>query len=303
MQNTKIILPTADDIARVKGLGCLRDKRYPDRFNVRVVTKAGRLTAAQLRALADAAEQFGTGEVAMTSRLSVEVQSIPFAQLDAFFAYLAKYDLYAGGTGPKVRPVVSCKGTSCQYGLIDTFSLAEKIHEQFYVGMHDIKLPHKFKIAVGGCPNNCVKPDLNDIGIIGYRAPAIDPQKCRACNLCQVEKACPIHLPKVTGTCVHIEDTACNHCGRCIAACPFGALSEQVSGYRMYISGTWGKRVSRGKPLSFVFTSEEQVLCAIACAIDLFKENGIAGERFAATVQRLGFENVENTIRTAVFGV
>ena len=33
------------------------------------------------------------------------------------------------GTGKKVRPVVSCKGTTCQYGLIDTFGLSEKIHE------------------------------------------------------------------------------------------------------------------------------------------------------------------------------
>ena len=76
-----------------------------------------------------------------------------------------------GGTGAKVRPVVSCKGTTCQYGLIDTFALSKKIHERFYVGYHDVVLPHKFKIAVGGCPNNCVKPNLNDMGIIGQRIP------------------------------------------------------------------------------------------------------------------------------------
>ena len=66
-----------------------------------------------------------------------------------------------------MRPVVSCKGTTCQYGLIDTFALSEEIHERFYHGYSSVKLPHKFKIAVGGCPNNCVKPDLNDLGIIG----------------------------------------------------------------------------------------------------------------------------------------
>ena len=32
---------------------------------------------------------------------------------------------------------------------------------------------HKFKIAVGGCPNNCVKPDLNDLGIIGQMVPKL----------------------------------------------------------------------------------------------------------------------------------
>ena len=45
--------------------------------------------------------------------------------------------------------MVSCKGTTCQYGLIDTFALSEEIHERFYKGFYDVKLPHKFKIAVG----------------------------------------------------------------------------------------------------------------------------------------------------------
>lgn len=94
-----------------------------------------------------------------------------------------------GGTGAKVRPVVSCKGTTCQYGLIDTFALSKKIHERFYVGYHDVVLPHKFKIAVGGCPNNCVKPNLNDMGIIGQRIPKPDAEKCRGCKKCQIEKA------------------------------------------------------------------------------------------------------------------
>ncbi|MBO5751143.1 MAG: hypothetical protein J6R80_01925, partial [Kiritimatiellae bacterium] len=75
--------------------------------------------------------------------------------------------LETGGTGPKVRPIVSCKGTTCVFGLIDTYALSEEIHNRFYKGYGKLKLPHKFKMAVGGCPNNCVKPNLNDIGIVG----------------------------------------------------------------------------------------------------------------------------------------
>ena len=105
--------------------------------------------------------------------------------------------LETGGTGSKVRPVVSCKGTTCQYGLIDTFALSEEIHERFYHGYREVKLPHKFKIAVGGCPNNCVKPDLNDLGIIGQRVPQIDLEKCRGCKVCQIENNCPIGVAKM----------------------------------------------------------------------------------------------------------
>ena len=53
-----------------------------------------------------------------------------------------------GGTGAKVRPVVSCKGTTCQYGLLDSYALSEEIYRRFYEGFQDVALPHKFKIAV-----------------------------------------------------------------------------------------------------------------------------------------------------------
>ena len=42
---------TQDDIARVKGLGCLRDKTTEDCFNVRVITRNGKITAAESRAI------------------------------------------------------------------------------------------------------------------------------------------------------------------------------------------------------------------------------------------------------------
>lgn len=54
-----------------------------------------------------------------------------------------------------------------------------------------MKLPHKFKIAVGGCPNSCIKPALNDFGIEGHRVPVFDESKCRGCTVCQIEKGLP----------------------------------------------------------------------------------------------------------------
>ena len=102
---------------------------------------------------------------------------INYENIDKLCAFLKENGLETGGTGPKVRPIVSCKGTTCQYGLIDTFDLSEKIHYRFYKGFRDLVLPHKFKIAVGGCPNNCVKPDLNDIGVIGYKKPILNFDK------------------------------------------------------------------------------------------------------------------------------
>ena len=282
-----------EEIKRVKGLGCLQDKRYPDVFNVRVLTVNGRLTTDTHRAIAEAADRFGSGEVALTTRLTMEIQGVKYENIEPLFAFLAEHGLSAGGTGAKVRPVVSCKGTTCQYGLCDTFSLSEKIHTRFYEGYHGVALPHKFKIAVGGCPNNCVKPELNDLGIIGQRVPTVDLEKCKGCKKCKVAEACPIKTAKVVDG--KVDLSGCNHCGRCMGKCPFGAISY-TDGYRVSIGGRWGKKVAHGVPLTRVFTSEEEVLNVVEKAICLFRDEGIAGERFADTISRLGFDYVNEKL-------
>ena len=285
-----------EEVTRVKALGFLWDKTTPDCFNGRVITRNGKITAEEMRAITEAAERFGNGQVAMTSRLTLEIQHVPFDNIEPLRELLAQSGLETGGTGSKVRPVVSCKGTTCQYGLIDTFAISEEIHERFFHGYSDVKLPHKFKIAVGGCPNNCVKPNQNDLGVIGQKVPQINLDKCRGCKVCQVVNACPIKVPVVKDGKVVIDDSACNHCGRCVGKCPFKALEGYTSGYRVYIGGRWGKKVARGRYLEKVFTDKEEVMQIIEKAILLFREQGLTGERFADTVERLGFENVQEQL-------
>ncbi len=284
------------DITRVKALGFLLDKRTGEHFNGRVITRNGKITAAESRAITEAAERFGSGEIAMTSRLTIEIQGIPYENIEPLREYLSQFSLETGGTGSKVRPVVSCKGTTCQYGLIDTFALSEELHERFYNGYRNVKLPHKFKIAVGGCPNNCVKPDLNDIGIIGQRVPELNPELCRGCKVCQIEKACPIHVARMENGIITVDPASCNHCGRCIGKCPFKVFEQYTNGYRIYIGGRWGKKVAQGRSLDKVITDRDEVIAIVEKAILLFREQGLTGERFADTVDRLGFDNVQEQL-------
>ncbi len=283
---------SAADEKRVKALGFLSNKGT-DNFSGRIITVNGKVTAAQLRCIAEAAEKFGNGNITFTTRLTVEVQGIPYDKIDEFRAYVAREGLTTGGTGALVRPVVACKGTTCQYGLLDSFGLSEEIHHRFYEGYHGVKLPHKFKIAVGGCPNNCVKPDLNDLGIVGQRVPQFVEDGCKGCKKCSVEQACPVGAAKVADGLLRIDKAVCTNCGRCVGKCHFTALAEGVYGYKIYIGGRWGKKVARGRPLGKIFTDREEVLNVIEKAILLFREQGRPGERFAGTIERLGFENVE----------
>ncbi len=285
-----------EEIRRVKGLGCLQDKRYPDVFNVRVITRNGKITTEEHRAIAEAAEKFGSGAVAMTTRLTLEIQGVKHENIQPVIDFLAEHGLATGGTGSLVRPVVSCKGTTCQYGLADTYGLSEQIHERFYIGYHGVTLPHKFKIAVGGCPNNCVKPSLNDVGIVGQKVPMIDYSKCRGCKKCQVAEGCPIKVAQVVDGKIQVDPNSCNNCGRCAGKCPFGAFEEYRPGFRVYVGGRWGKKIAHGKPLTKIFGSEEEVLDVIEKAILLFRDEGRTGERFADTIERLGFDYVNDKL-------
>lgn len=286
---------SAEQIKSVKPLGFLHNKGT-NSFNGRVITVNGKITAAQAKIIAEAAAKYGNGDVEFTTRLTVEVRGIDFENIEAFREYIAAEGLQTGGTGSLVRPVVACKGTTCQYGLYDTFDLAEKIHERFYLGYRTVKLPHKFKIATGGCPNNCVKPDLNDLGIIGQLIPNFDEDMCNGCKKCKVANMCPMKACELVDGVLEIDKDTCNNCGRCIGQCPFDAIEDGTPGYKVYIGGRWGKKVAHGQALSKVFTSEEEVLNIVEKAILLFREQGQTGERFADTIARLGFENVEKQL-------
>lgn len=285
-----------EEVKRVKGLGALWDKTTPDCFNLRVITRNGKITAKELALIANLAKEYGNGVTAMTTRLTLEIQQVPLANIEPLRAKLQEVGMDIGGTGSKVRPVVSCKGTTCQYGLIDTFDLSQKLHKIFYEGYRDVVLPHKFKIAVGGCPNNCVKPDLNDLGIVGQRVPSFDYSKCRGCKVCQVEQNCPIKVAKLVDGKLSVSASECNNCGRCKNRCPFGVTETYTTGYKVYIAGRWGKKVAFGKPLNKIFLSEEKVIDLVERTILFFRDEGITGERLSDTVTRLGFDYVEQKL-------
>lgn len=280
---------------RVKGLGFLNNKNT-DNFSARVITENGLVTTEQTQAIIDAANKYGNGTLAFTSRLTIECPGIPYESIDPFITELKKAGLETGGTGAKIRPIVSCKGTTCQYGLIDTFNLSKKIHERFYKGYENLKLPHKFKIAVGGCPNNCVKPDLNDLGIIGQSVPKLNEELCKTCKKCTVLNTCPLSALSFAEGSLKIDRSLCVNCGLCIEKCPFHAVEEEFRAYQIYIGGRWGKKNAIGKPLSQLFETPENVMVMIDSIIHFYEKEGLAGERFAQTVERIGFDRVEASL-------
>lgn len=290
---------TPEQIKEVKALGFLIN-RGTTRFSARVITENGVLTASQMQAISEAAQKYGNGNITFTVRLTVEIQGIEYDNIEPFRDYIKKAGLQTGGTGAKVRPVVACKGTTCTFGLCDTHGMAKEIHTRFFEGYRDVTLPHKFKIAVGGCPNNCAKPNLNDIGIVGQRKPNYDFSACHSCGKCGLEIACPMGAAKKgeDGK-LAINEDICNHCGRCLNKCPFKLAVEAEDCLKIYIGGRWGKKIRIGTQLSRLFARQE-ALDMVEKLILLFKAYGKQGERFGETIDRMGIDAVEGIIFTDV---
>ena len=288
---------TKEQIMSVKGRGFLRN-RGTECFSGRLVSVGGAFDPNALRTIAECAEKFGSGKVIFTSRLSAEIVGIPFDKIPEAERFVQEKGLTFGGTGAKVRPITACKGTTCVYGNIDTQALAQTIHDRFYVGMADVKLPHKFKIGVGGCPNSCMKPSLNDVGIEGCKKVSFDQEICRGCGKCAVAENCPSKAVTVADGKATVDATKCTKCGVCVGKCPFGAVPKEAeSACRIYVGGTWGKKQRMGTLLSGTFT-EAEVPDMIEKVMLWFKENGYAKERLGAAIDRIGVDALESALST-----
>lgn len=285
---------TKDEVASVKGQGFLRN-RGTDNFSGRVIPRGAVFNAEELEAVSLCAKQFGNGKIAFTTRLTAEIVGIPFAKIPEAQQFMADRNLSFGGTGAKLRPITACKGTTCIYGCIDTQALARELHDNYFVGWADVKLPHKFKIGIGGCPNSCMKPSLNDFGIEGRRPIAYKKDDCRGCKKCQVETGCPSKAAALTGGKMEITEEKCVSCGLCAEKCPFNAVTTAEAAYQIYVGGTWGRKCRVGTPLPRL-VSEGEIAPILEKTMLWYKENGMEKERLGMAIDRIGFDAFLRTV-------
>ena len=278
------------DYAALKKGGYMRQKQK-GYGSLRLAVIGGNLTAENIKKVAEVAEKYGRGYVHMTSRQGIEIPFIKVEELAEVKEELAKGGVGTGVCGPRVRTITACQGSEvCPSGCIDTYTLAKELDARYF----GRELPHKFKFGVTGCQNNCLKAEENDVGIKGDMNIAYKEDDCISCGVCV--KACRQEALKMVDGKVELDAEKCNHCGRCIGNCRFDSITDGQYGFKIYIGGRWGKQVARGRALSKIFTDKEEALNVIEKAILLYREQGQPGERFANTIERLGFENVEQQL-------
>jgi len=111
-----------------------------------------------------------------TTRQGIEVPFIKFSEIDEVEKKVKSLGIETGTSGPRMRTTTCCPGNNwCKSGLVDTFSLYDRIENE--LGLRcGVDLPHKFKIAISGCPNGCTRPQVSEIGIHG-QADLTSPEK------------------------------------------------------------------------------------------------------------------------------
>ena len=132
---------------------------------------AGELSAGQLEALAQIAEDWGGGRVDITTRANVQVREIAPRNMAKVLLRLQEVGLTAKGSGvDNIRNVTASPtfGIDPQE-LIDTAPLAKAMHYYILNSRDMYGLPRKFNIAFDGGGTISAAADTNDVGFLAVR--------------------------------------------------------------------------------------------------------------------------------------
>ncbi len=118
----------------------------------------------ELRAIADVVEKYDAPMVKVTGGQRLDIFGIKKEDLPAVWADLNAAGMVSGHAyGKALRTVKTCVGSEwCRFGTQDSTGLGVRL-EQATWGSY---MPHKFKMAVSGCPRNCAEATIKDFGVV-----------------------------------------------------------------------------------------------------------------------------------------
>ena len=146
--------------------GTYGQRQTDDAQMIRVKIPQGALSAEQLRALADVAEQYSRGFGHITTRQNVQLHFVKLHDVEPAMRELAEAGLTTReACGNSVRNI-----TACQFAGVapdeafDVTPYAEALTRFLLRHPLSSSLPRKFKIAFEGCAADHIKLTINDIG-------------------------------------------------------------------------------------------------------------------------------------------
>lgn len=244
----------------------------------RIRVPGGHLDAKLLLNIQEIADTYGDGTVHITTRQGFEIPGIDMKDIPEVNKKLQPIiealeinqenpgDGYnAAGT----RNVSACIGNNvCPFANYNTTNFAKKIEKAIFP--NDLH----FKIALTGCPNDCIKARMHDFGIIGMTEPQYERNRCVSCGACV--RACK---KKATGALsfenfkVVRDGSKCIGCGECVMNCPTNAWTRSKEKYyRLAIMGRTGKKNPRLAEDFLVWADEESIIKIVLNTYKFVKE-------------------------------
>jgi len=124
----------------------------------------GLCTANDLRAIADVSDKYQVPEMKVTGGQRIDLFGVKKEDLPAMWKDLSDAGFVSGHAyGKALRTVKTCAGkTWCRFGTQNSTGLGVKLEELTWGSW----MPHKFKLAVSGCPRNCAEATIKDFGVV-----------------------------------------------------------------------------------------------------------------------------------------
>lgn len=144
----------------------------------------GRLYLTQIRELIRMAEEYGNGEVRLTTDQNIIIPNVKKERILEFKNETVLSEL-AINPSPFNRGLIACTGNAfCPFALIDTKTRAKELADYLDEKMGDevLKAAGGLTIHASGCPNSCGNPHTGQIGIIGKRI-KVDGKPVEAADL------------------------------------------------------------------------------------------------------------------------
>ena len=139
------------------------------RHYVGVIVMAGRLTTAQLRQLAAAAERYGESELRLTVWQNVLIPNVRDEYLHDLIEFLKEAGLSCDASRI-AGSMVACTGnTGCRFAESDTKGHAATISAAID---GRFQFDDAINIHLTGCPHSCAQHYIADIGFLGAQMPA-----------------------------------------------------------------------------------------------------------------------------------
>ena len=128
----------------------------------------GVTTSDELRAIANVADKFDIPDIKVTGGQRIDLLGIKKEDLPAVWKDLNAAGMVSGHAyGKALRTVKTCVGSEwCRFGTQDSTGMGIAIEKMCWGAW----TPHKFKIAVSGCPRNCAEATIKDFGVVAVES-------------------------------------------------------------------------------------------------------------------------------------